>query len=121
MVEGVTEKNDAGSAAVNRDQLAEVVHAVVFESGLLKKQIERELESSLKGAIKPVIGEYVKNDLSKALGDMVQKAVTDLLNSEEIKVLIDSKFRAITLYLKTDVIPKVVKQCLAQAEKKKSS
>ncbi len=114
MVEGVTDTSQ--QTVASRDQLAEVVHAVVFESGLLTRQIQSQLETSLKS----VVSEYVKNDLSKAMGDTVQKAVTDLLNSEEIKMLIDSKFRAINLYLKTDVIPKVVKQCLAQEAKRKS-
>ena len=36
------------------------------------------------------------------------------MNSEDVKQLIDSKFRAITLYMKTDVIPQAVKQVLQQ-------
>ena len=99
------------SEELNREKLAEVINAVVFESGILSKVIKSELDDVLKSATT----EYLNRELPKFLNDNVSKAVGECLGSEEVKLLIDSKFRAITLYLKTDVIPKVVKQLLQKS------
>jgi hypothetical protein len=96
------------SQELTKDKLAEIINAVVFESGILSKVIRSELE----GVLQRALGEYLNRELPRFLNDNVSKAVADCLGSEEVKLLIDSKFRAITLYLKTDVIPKVVKQLL---------
>ncbi len=47
----------------------------------------------------------------------MQKEVALALGSENMKILIDEKFRAISLYLKTDVIPKTVAQILKSSKK----
>lgn len=99
---------EQASEQLTKDKLAEVINAVVFESGILSRVVRSELDEALKNAMK----EHLHSELPKILNDNVSKAVSECLGSEEVKLLIDSKFRAITLYLKTDVIPKVVKQLL---------
>ena len=102
---------DQASEELTKDKLAEVINAVVFESGILSKVIKSELDDSLKGAIEA----YLDRELPKFINDNVATAVSDCLGSEEVKLLIDTKFRAITLYLKTEVIPKAVKQLLQKS------
>ncbi len=99
---------DQAPDVLTQDQIAEVINAVVFESGILSKVIKSELDDILNGILK----EYLDRELPKFLTDNVSSAVSDCLGSEEVKLLIDTKFRAITLYLKSDVIPKAVKQLL---------
>ena len=101
---------EQASHEVTKENLAEVINSVVFESGILSKVVKAELET----AVAPAIEAYLARELPKFLNDNVSKAVAECLGSEEVKLLIDSKFRAITLYLKTDVIPKVVKQLLTK-------
>lgn len=101
---------DQASGELTKDNIAEIVNAVVFESGILSKVIKNELNIAMKGAIEA----YLNHELPKFLNDNVASAVSECLGSEEVKLLIDSKFRAITLYLKSDVIPKAVKQLLQQ-------
>ena len=102
---------DQASEELTKDKLAEVINAVVFESGILSKVIKSELDDVLKGAIEA----YLDRELPKFLNENVSSAVSECLGSEEVKLLIDTKFRAITLYLKTEVIPKAVKQLLQKA------
>ncbi len=102
---------DQASEELTKDKLAEVINAVVFESGILSKVIKSELDDSLKGAI----AAYLSRELPKLLNENVATAVSNCLGSEEVKLLIDTKFRAITLYLKTEVIPKAVKQLLQKS------
>ena len=99
---------DQASEELTKDKLAEVINAVVFESGILSKVIKSELDDAVKQSIE----EYLNRELPKFLNDNVSSAVSECLGSEEVKLLIDTKFRAITLYLKTEVIPKAVKQLL---------
>ena len=109
----ITESAPPGE--LTKDNLAEVINSVVFESGILAKVIRSELDERLKEATAAVLDSYLKRELPKFLNEHVSKAVAESLGSEEVKLLIDSKFRAITLYLKTDVIPRVVKQILQKA------
>ncbi len=102
---------DQASEELTKDKLAEVINAVVFESGILSKVIKSELDDSLKDAIEA----YLDRELPKFISENVATAVSDCLGSEEVKLLIDTKFRAITLYLKTEVIPKAVKQLLQKS------
>ena len=101
----------ASSDGITKEKLVEVVTAVVFESGILSKLVDRHLEQKLDEAATKTVREYVKSEMPKA----VAGSVTQVLNSDQVKELIDSKFRAIMLYLKSDVIPKVVKQTLAKS------
>ena len=97
---------EAVETAVDKEQLAKMIHAVVFESGILKKVIDQQIATNVEKAA----AEYVQ----KELPNQIERAVGETLNSEAMKEFIDSKFRAITLYLKTEVIPSAVKRALKQ-------
>ncbi len=101
---------------VSQEKLAEVINAVVFESGILGRIVDQHLEAKLKAAAVSAVQSYVSTELGKVVEAQVSKVVSEQLNSNQVKELIDSKFRAITLYMKTDVIPKAVKQLLKQAQ-----
>ena len=77
-------------------------------SGILGKVGEQQISQ----VIKAELAEYAKAELPSLVDGIIQKAVAEAMSSEDIKQLIDSKFRAITLYMKTDVIPASVKQVL---------
>ena len=109
-VDQTSEELTKASEELTKDKLAEVINAVVFESGILSKVIKSELDDTLNDAIQT----YLHRELPKILNEKVSSAVSECLGSEEVKLLIDTKFRAITLYLKTEVIPKAVKQLLQQ-------
>jgi hypothetical protein len=110
-----------------RKQVKEVLNSVLIESGLLKQVVETVVERQLEARgggggggerLRQEAAAVAKDFLSKNLGtvfkDEIQGAVTaatkELLSSEQVKILIDDKFRAVTLYLKTEVIPKAVRQ-----------
>jgi hypothetical protein len=79
-----------------KDVLLEVIHSALFQSGVLEKYVGRAVEQRLE----------------KDIGAIVQKEIQATLSSENIKMLMDDKFRAISLYLKQEVIPKAVAQIL---------
>jgi hypothetical protein len=83
-------------AAHIKDMLLEVIHSALFQSGVLEKFVARALDQRLE---KDIIA-------------IVQREIQVTLSSENVKVLIDDKFRAISLYLKQEVIPKAVAQIL---------
>jgi hypothetical protein len=116
-----------------RETLKKVVASVLLESGFLEKLIEKVVDSRLE-SLKLALGEggggsealrqeaaaLVKEFLSANLGKIfqseirgaIQKEMQAVMGSENMKLLVDDKFRAITLYLKTEVIPKAVRQLL---------
>ena len=79
-----------------KDLLLDVIHSALFQSGVLEKYVARALEQRLE----------------KDVTAIVQREIQATLSSESIKVLMDDKFRAISLYLKQEVIPKAVAQIL---------
>ena len=101
-----------------KDAVLKVMQGVLLESGLLERFIQRAVEAKVQGLSG---GAGAAKDgprpgaVAGADGDvrgLVQKEISRALAGEELKGLVDEKFRAITLYLKTDVIPKVVQQTL---------
>jgi hypothetical protein len=79
-----------------KDTLLEVIHGALFTSGVLEKYVTRAVNQRLETDIKEII----------------QREIQTTLSGENVKILIDDKFRAISLYLKTEVIPKAVAQIL---------
>ena len=73
-------------------------------------------------ATRQTCGAMVKEFLAANLGTIfndqidavVEGSVARFLSSERVKELIDQKFRALTTYMKTDVIPKVVRQLVGE-------
>jgi hypothetical protein len=120
-----------------KDTLTSVVKTALFDSGLLDRTVERVVGEKLQGASFPAVDSarspsadaqaslrkecasivQVAMDessarMEKEVRSLVDKQTTAFLSSENLKVLIDDKFRAISLYLKTEVIPKAVHQAL---------
>ena len=134
----------APSSGLDTEKLKETVTTVIgntlVESGLLEKFVDRAVESRLEGGHGGAAGAGVEALVAKAIeakSEQISQAVTAqcldqlrrevqaivhkesaaTLSSENIKILIDDKFRAISLYLKTDVIPKTVAQILKNTGK----
>jgi len=68
----------------------------------------------VKKAIQASLAEQLPGILQKELGESIRAEVKSILSSNEIKEMIDSKFRMISVYLKTDVIPKAIQKELAR-------
>ncbi len=107
------------------EKAKELFKRSVFSGSLdIKKAITKVVENALaargitgEGQANPaeMIKEHLRENLGPVLQETVSGEVRKFLSSEELKELLDSKFRAIDLYLKTDVIPKVVKREIAKA------
>jgi len=113
-------------------RLKTVIGSVLVESGVLeelvRRVVRREIDSAGAGdaggdstdKIKAAAGSIVKDFLSEHLGEIlrkevagvVEKQVHAVVGSDELKQLIDDKFRVVTMYLKTDVVPGAVRQAL---------
>lgn len=105
---------------VTKEALTEVIHGVLFESGFLEKFVHRAVDKKLKGSAGGGSSQEEVVAACKAeLGAVVESKVADGLSGEAFKVLIDDKFRAITLYLQTEVIPKAVAQILQKSNTEK--
>lgn len=118
-----------------KDVVAGVVSGTLFDSGLLQKYVARsveqkleaqgqDLESRLEKILRERGAHLLQSALSETLSKMrrelqalVEKECAATLSSENLKILIDDKFRAISIYLKTDVIPKTVSQMLKGSRK----
>jgi len=101
----------AGSSEATKEALTQVMQAVLFESGFLEKFVQRAVEQKLE------TGNSAKALLDSCRSEIqgiVEKTVSATLSGENVKVMIDDKFRAISLYLKGEVIPKAVIQILKQ-------
>ncbi len=121
---------EAGSSSVDlRKMVAEVVSAALLETPILDKAIERyhKAHSGAAGGAPPgnqaQIQASVKEYLSQHLGahfqaeirGVIQKEMKSALASDDLKELLDEKLRAVTLYLKNEVIPKAVQQVIARS------
>ena len=56
----------------------------------------------------------VEKRLKKEIRDIVQAKLLEFGNTEELKDILDSRFRVMEQYLRTDVIPSTVKRTLAK-------
>ncbi len=94
-----------------KEALTQVVQAILFDSGILERLVSRIIDEKLP--TKPSGGsEALSTEARKETQDLIQKEITRALASEQMKMVIDDKFRAISLYLKSDVIPKAVQEAL---------
>lgn len=98
-----------------KEALTQVVQAILFDSGILERLVSRIVEEKVAGGgggggEGQGLGEAARKDVMA----LFQKELTQALASEQMKMIIDDKFRTISLYLKTDVIPKTVNDILKQ-------
>ena len=116
LIDAKIKKAIAGSVSMGNDRTKEallhVIQAVLLESGLLEKFVGRAVDQKLESLPPGGVHQGLSDASRKEIQGMIQKEASALLGSEEMKTMIDEKFRAITLYLKSDVIPKAVQQAL---------
>jgi hypothetical protein len=101
---GVGSSGSPAPTDKTRELLLEVVNAAVFASGLLEKVVDKRIEKRLAKVLRA------------QLTEVVDKQVRAALSSDDMKILVDDKFRAISLYLKGEVIPKTVAKILKEKE-----
>lgn len=118
--------------AMLKDKGREIFKQAIFGGSLdLKKVVARVVEQSLDSragavvvgnagtegvSIASAVESYLGQHLGKELAHAIQAEMRKFLASEQMKELLDSKFRAIDVYLKTDLIPRVVKREIAKTE-----
>ncbi len=99
-----------------KEALTQVVQAILFDSGILERLVSRIIDEKLptkpSGGSEAVSSEALSSEARKETQDLIQKEITRALASEQMKMVIDDKFRAISLYLKSDVIPRAVQEAL---------
>jgi hypothetical protein len=104
-------------------KLKEVLASVLIENGILASLVEKSVERRLKapGASASegvAAGGLGASETQELVRDEIQESLArftkEFLNSEALKVLIDEKFRTMTVYLKTEVIPKAVRQAVKE-------
>lgn len=121
----------APSSEEMRKLVTEAVSAVLLESDLLEKLVGRILRNLLRSGDGGVASEFLPKDsirelclealrsfsfqtfgpmLKKEIKETVQRKLTEFGNTEEFKQILDSRFRVMEKYLRSDVIPSVVKQ-----------
>jgi hypothetical protein len=125
--------SDDSDESINERIKSEMTQ-VFIDSGLLealvRRIVDRKLESRDGGGgdscnaneLRQQSGAIVKEFLSQNLGKIFQKeigsvvedSIAKFLSGERVKALIDDKFRAVTLYMKTEVIPKAVEKVLSE-------
>ena len=117
-----------------RKAVTEAVSGVLLETKVIERVVEKQLkamggapaapsEESAEEARKETV-KIVREYLAKNLGPLfqneirgvIQKEMRAFLAGDEMKELVDEKFRLINTYLKTEVIPRVVQQELERSE-----
>jgi hypothetical protein len=126
----------ASSQADIKKTVTEAVSAVLLETKVLERIIDRQIKAHLDGGSAPkgaegglevfrqevpkIVREYLQRHLAalfeSEVRGVIHKEIMTFMASDELKELMDDKFRLMNTYLKTDVIPKVVQQELARAE-----
>ena len=127
----------AGSSQAEiKKTVTDAVSAVLLETKVLERIIDRQIKAHLaespapKGAegglevfrqeVPKIVREYLQRHLGAVLESelrvVIHKEIMTFMASDELKELMDDKFRLMNTYLKTDVIPKVVQQELARSE-----
>src|SRR2546422_7844271 len=100
--------------------VTETVSSVLLETNLVERVVERHLKSKSGAAahagapggkdVEEAVRDYLEQNLAKLfqseIPGAIQRELKPFINSDEIKELIDEKFRTITNYLKSEVIPK---------------
>ncbi len=88
----------------------------LFASEEWKKQVNQMIQEALKGVL-PTMVKRFRTEMEDAMGDLPSGSGGDgdsssVINSTQMKEMLEDRFRQMLLYLKTDVIPKAVKQSM---------
>jgi hypothetical protein len=124
----MAERSDGGIPSSDptalRTMVTEAVGAVLFETKVLDRAIERRFqEDGASTALREETVKVVRDHLSRNLGilfqteirGVIQKEIRAFMASDELKEMIDEKFRTISSYLASDVIPRAVHQELERS------
>ncbi len=109
-----------------RKMVTEAVSAVLLESDLLEKLVQRILQNQMKAEggigedIKALCLDTLRSFSMQTFGplmkteikDIVHSKLTEFANTEEFKSALDGRFRALETYLKSDVLPREVAKIL---------
>jgi hypothetical protein len=125
----VREKSPAGGdSGVTKEALGAIIQSVLFESGILEKLVNKQIDSKLPSGgdggggganpdgVKKVLAKELPELLHGELKGVAERQVRSAMAGEGMKTLLDDKFRAMSLYLKTDVIPKAVQKVLKETQ-----
>lgn len=122
--------SSSGSGGAQPDDLrkmvTEAVSAVLLESELLEKLVQRTLIQQLKAEggvsedIRQLCLETLRTFSMQTFGplmkseikEIVQNRLTEFSNTEEFKAALDARFRVLEKYLRSDVIPSEVNRHL---------
>ena len=121
---------DGAETGELRKMVTEAVSAVLLESDLLDKLVQRTLVTQLRAEgglgeeIRALCMETLREFSMQTFGplmkseikDIVQTRLTEFSNTEEFKDLLDGRFRTMEQYIRSDVIPSVVKRSLKEME-----
>jgi hypothetical protein len=110
-LEEIQQRSLESHAAKTKEVLMELVKGILFDSGLLEKVVLRAVEKKLKEGSGVGSGASVPADTAN-LQALVKREISSSLSGEAVKEMLDDRFRAISVYLKTEVIPKAVSQAL---------
>ncbi len=134
LAEAAPEQSAAESGPDVKRMVSEALGALLLEGNVLEKMLLRSIqklpedEKKALGdavfpadALKRICEESFRSMTLQHLVPALQKQITERLNkqlvelgkTEEFKGLIDSRFRMMEQYLRSDVIPKVVKKTLS--------
>ena len=117
--------------------VTEAVSAILLESNMLEKVLLRTIQK-IPAAEREKLGEALRPTeailktceeafrsmtlhtlvpaLQKQIKEKLSQQLVDMGKSEEFKDLIDSRFRMMEQYLRSDVIPKVVEKTIGQRQ-----
>ena len=113
-----------------RQMISEAISAVLIESHFLEKFVSKQIKTHLsqagndlstllptdtiKEACKEVMREYslqqVGSVLRQEIKQIVQSKLLEFGNSEEFKDILDSRFRTMEQYMRSEVIPRTMKK-----------
>lgn len=110
-----------------RSMVNDAVSAVLIESNFLDKFLSKKIKSFLDGegqepvkeickeAMRTFSFQQVGSVLRQEIKQIVQSKLLEFGNSEEFKDILDSRFRTMEQYMRSDVIPRCLKQLENQA------
>ena len=123
--QAVREEAGGDGGGATKEALGAIIQSVLFESGILEKIVNKQIDSKLAGGgsgdadpagVKKVLAKELPELLQGELKGVAERQVRSAMAGEDMKALLDDKFRAMSLYLKTDVIPKAVQKVLKEGQ-----
>ncbi len=77
---------------------------------------QTSMQSGGSAAVEQAVQQHLDASLKDDMKALIENKFQEFFSSDQLKELLDQKFRTIDLYLKTDLIPKVVKREINKAQ-----